>query len=129
MIMDSEGRRPDALGILRRLNSECQNCNDPDIGFLFDAAQEPDSAIAYLERYLSTHRVLRFDMDSWFLAPTYKRLAELYEAEGDAQKSAGYALKLVELWKTADADLQPIVEEARRRARRLSGEPIPTSPR
>ena len=129
MIAESEGRRDDALGILRRLNSDCDNCNDADIGFLFDAAQEPDSAIVHLERYLSTHRVLRLEIDSWFLAPTYKRLAELYEAKGERQKSAGYALELVQLWKHADADLQPIVEEARRRAQRLSSEVVPPARR
>jgi tetratricopeptide (TPR) repeat protein len=129
MIMNSEGRRADALAILRRLNAECENCNDADIGFLFDAAQQPDSAIAHLEAYLGSHATLLLEMDSWFLAPTYKRLAELYEAKGDAQKSTGHALRLVELWKAADPDLQPIVEQARRRAHRLSGEPIPATRR
>jgi tRNA A-37 threonylcarbamoyl transferase component Bud32/tetratricopeptide (TPR) repeat protein len=126
MILAGEGRHSEALSMLRRLNAECRNCHDPDIGFEFDAAQQPDSAIAHLERYVTTYNAYRIDADTWFLGPTYKRLSELYEAKGDRERSASYALKLVELWKAADPELQPIVEQARRRAERMSGEAAPS---
>jgi tetratricopeptide (TPR) repeat protein len=125
MIMNSEGRRAEALAMLNRLNADCENCYDAEIGFMFDAAGQPDSAIMHLERYVSSHRVERLQVDSWFLAPTYKRLAELYEDKGDLQKSATNAVKLIDLWKNADPDVQKYVEEARRRARRVEGRPLP----
>jgi hypothetical protein len=125
MILAGEGRHSEALTMLRRLNAECRNCHDPDIGFEFAAAQQADSAITHLERYVTTYNTFRIEQDTWFLGPSYKRLSELYEAKGDREKSAGYALKLVDLWKAADPDLQPIVEQARRRAQRMSGEPAP----
>ena len=122
LILASEGRRDDALAMYRRMNAECADCYEPDIGFLFDAAQQPDSALTHLERYIVVHNPLRVDKDIWFLGPTYKRLSELYEAKGERPKAAGYALKLVDLWKKADPELQPIVEQARRRAQRMAGE-------
>ncbi len=125
LILASEGRRPDAVAMLRRLNAECGNCEDAELAFLFDAAQQPDSAVAHLERYIGKYDIFRLERDTWFLGPAYKRLSELYEAKGERQKSVGYALKLVDLWKNADAELQPVVEQARRRAKRLGVEPAP----
>jgi serine/threonine-protein kinase len=127
LILASEGRRGEAVAMFRRLNGECGNCHDPDMGFVFDAAQEPDSAIAHLERYLGTYDVFRAEKDSWFLGPTYKRLSELYEARGERQKALSHAVKLVDLWKAADPELQPVVDEARRRARRMGGEQSPNN--
>jgi hypothetical protein len=48
-----------------------------------------------------------------------KRLGELYEAKGDAQRAASNYLAFIELWKNADPELQPKVLEARQRLAHL----------
>ena len=58
--------------------------------------------------------------DVFFLAATWKRLGELYEARADtAQAITAYA-RFTALWKDADADLQPRVAEVRRRLEGLT---------
>jgi hypothetical protein len=57
------------------------------------------------------------------LAPSLKRLGELYEAKGDRKKAAEYYGRFVELWKDADPELQPGVKEVRGRLARLAQEP------
>ena len=49
----------------------------------------------------------------------YERLADLYMDKGDKQKAARYAGKFVELWKDADAELQPRVQAKREMLRQL----------
>ncbi len=44
------------------------------------------------------------------MAPTYKRLGELYEERGERDEAVRYYSEFVELWKDADAELQPQVE-------------------
>ena len=53
--------------------------------------------------------------DANFLAFALRRLAELHDAKGDAQKALSYYARFVELWKDADPDLQPQVRKARAR--------------
>jgi hypothetical protein len=57
------------------------------------------------------------------LAPTYRRLGELYEERGDAARAKAYYGRLVDLWKDADPELQPVVRDVRARLARLSAEP------
>lgn len=49
----------------------------------------------------------------------YERLADLNMDKGDKQKAARYAGKFVELWKDADAELQPRVQAKREMLRQL----------
>ncbi len=51
-----------------------------------------------------------------------KRLGELYEERNDRDKAVEYYNELVELWKDADPELQPQVEDVRGRIARLEGE-------
>jgi len=97
---------------------------DPHFRFValaraFDAASQPDSAIVYFERYLTVPASVRTD-DMYFLAGTYKRLGELYDAGGERAKAASAFARFVELWKDADPEVQPKVREARARLTRLS---------
>jgi tetratricopeptide (TPR) repeat protein len=90
-----------------------------ELGRAFDLANQPDSAIAELEAYVNTPWESRPDADWYALAGTHKRLGELYDAKGDRQNAISHLSKFVELWKNADAELQPAVADAKRRLARL----------
>jgi tetratricopeptide (TPR) repeat protein/tRNA A-37 threonylcarbamoyl transferase component Bud32/TolB-like protein len=99
----------------------CTICMLPLMGIAYDNAQQPDSAISVLTRYVeSTALSNRTGSNQFFLAGSYKRLGELWEAKGNREKAAHYYGLFVDLWKNADADLQPKVAEVRKRLARLS---------
>ena len=81
----------------------------------FDQAGMPDPAIASFRAIRRHAEFLRNNDDALFPAGTHKRLGDLYEAKGDRAKAASYGAtfvdlwKFVELWKSADPDLQPKV--------------------
>jgi hypothetical protein len=68
----------------------------------------------------STSLIGRFNTDGAFLAGSYKRLGELWEAKGDRAKAAHYYAKFLDMWKDADAELQPAVAQVRKRLAQLS---------
>ena len=78
-----------------------------------------DSAIANLERYIAVTTPGRIQLDRWLLAPTHKRLGELYEAKGDNARAVTHYTEFVRLWEHADPDMQPKVAEVRARLERL----------
>jgi tetratricopeptide (TPR) repeat protein len=100
----------------------CTVCSQPVLGYAYDLSQQPDSAIAAFTRYTSSTSILsKMSSDQYFLALSYRRLGELWEAKGDKAKAAAYYTKFIDLWKNADADLQPKVLEAKKRLAKLSG--------
>jgi len=102
-------------------NGWCAACIHAPIARAFDDAGMPDSAIAAFERFLALPGgLLSHEMHPTYLAGTYKRLGELFEQRGDTARAVEYYDKFVALWDDADADLQPRVEEVRRRVARLS---------
>ncbi len=54
------------------------------------------------------------------LAGVYHRLDELYEQQKNPTKVAEHYRTFIDLWKGADAELQPRVAEARRRLQELT---------
>jgi eukaryotic-like serine/threonine-protein kinase len=119
----AEGRYLDAAHESQASNAAgvCGTCASALTAMSFDLAQQPDSAIAAFTKFVgSTSLNGRFDTDGFFLAGSYKRLGELWEAKGDRAKAASYYAKFIDLWKDADPDLQPRVAEVRRRLARLS---------
>ncbi|MFN2565986.1 MAG: BTAD domain-containing putative transcriptional regulator [Gemmatimonadaceae bacterium] len=131
-IAAAERRPVDAIREFRLADREpdgpadqCTFCLPLRLGRAFDIANMPDSAIAMYERYIATPHWARLVPDGWYLARIYERLGELYEARGDPRRAGFYYAKFVDLWKGADAELQPRVSEARRRLARLSGSPNP----
>jgi tetratricopeptide (TPR) repeat protein len=118
----AEGRYADAVRELRAaiLLPDCHGCSVAwPLGYVYDLANNPDSAIASYTRYIDRPERDPRD-DAIFLAGTHKRLGELWEAKGDARKAARHYAKFVELWKNADPELQPRVREVRQRLERLS---------
>jgi tetratricopeptide (TPR) repeat protein len=125
----AEGRQDDAIAAFRLLRDEGTGAlvGLSQLAEAYDRAGNADSALAYYERFVMTPamggppaplaggRAPR-------LGPSYKRLGELYEQRGDREKAVEYYNKLVELWKEADAELQPVVQDVKRRIGRLVGE-------
>jgi len=122
----AEKKAPDAVREFWKSDSlpdgpagECAWCVSVNIGRAYDVANQPDSAIAYFERFLNGLSPARQSADASYLAGLRRRLGELYEAKGDNQRAATNYLAFIELWKNADAALQPQVQEARKRLARL----------
>ena len=97
-------------------------CSLYELGRAFELAGQGDSALAVYERAVTVPDVFRLFNDYVWLAPTSKRMGELYEERGDTERAVEYYDKFVELWKDADDELQPIVRDVRDRIARLVGE-------
>ena len=123
-IAAARGRFAEAVSAFQASREEnvCATCGAFEIAQAYGKLAQPDSARVYYERYLATGGPLRVISDAHFLAASYQRLGELYEAKGDRKQAVEYYEKLVALWKKADPELQPIVKDARERVARLSGE-------
>jgi tetratricopeptide (TPR) repeat protein len=91
----------------------------PELARALDRAGRSDSAIATYERYLAALSADRVLVDMFELPNALLRLAELHEARGERAVAARNYLRFAKLWKNADPDLQPRVENARARAARL----------
>jgi eukaryotic-like serine/threonine-protein kinase len=126
-IAEAEGRLDEALAAYRSLyesDGQCGICGLYDMATIYDRQGQADSAHAALERLVThptTESVAGFERHA--LAPSYKRLGELYEGKGDKRKAADYYGKFVELWKRADPVLQPAVKDVRERLAKLAQEP------
>jgi tRNA A-37 threonylcarbamoyl transferase component Bud32/tetratricopeptide (TPR) repeat protein len=103
--------------------STCIVCVWPLEAHAFDLAGKSDSAIAVFTRFLEQPDVWRTGdafqvshmVDATWLAATYMRLGELWQARGDHAKAAKYYAAFVDLWQGADPELQPRVASARRK--------------
>lgn len=107
----AEDRPKDAIEPFRNTANAggCEYCGLTMLGMAFRAAQMPDSAIAYYRGYIDGAAMDRIGNDAWELAIAYENVAELYESVGDIENARKYAGLFVELWKDADAELQPRV--------------------
>jgi len=121
-VATAEGRLSDAVEEFRKRDEamSCPICGLPNLAFAYGQAGQPDSAIAVLERFITTPWMWRVFQDSWNLGPACEALAVLYEQSGDTQKALYYFGRFVELWDEADPELQPRVEAARRAISALS---------
>ena len=122
----AEGHAEEAIPMFRRADTEadgaptnCAFCLAMTLSRAYDAAGARDSAIANYERFLATPSTWRPNADAFLLAPTHKRLGELYEQRADFDRAAFHYAKFVELWERADPELQPQVADVRRRLDRV----------
>src|SRR5882762_8412001 len=118
----AEGRIQDAIRDYRRWYDEdgCAVCGLFLLGRAYEKAGERDSGVAVYERAVNTPGYFRAFEEQATLAPTYRHLGELYEQRGDTARARDYYGRFVELWKDADAVLQPEVREGRQRMARLT---------
>jgi tetratricopeptide (TPR) repeat protein len=103
-------------------SSGCIVCGLFEMAEVYDRLGQTDSALAILRRYVDTPGIGRVEDDPMNLAPTLKRLGELYEARGDRANALIYYGKFVDLWRDADPELQPAVRDVKSRIARLAGE-------
>jgi serine/threonine-protein kinase len=92
----------------------------PELGRLYQQLGEPDSALAVYRRYLAARSLTRVMADAFERGPTLEALGALYEQRGDRRLAVAAYGDFAELWREADARLQPRVEAARRRVSALS---------
>jgi tetratricopeptide (TPR) repeat protein len=124
LIALAEGRGREAVTALqafRRLEG-CEVCGLHDLGRAFEAAGQPDSALAAYERAANAPALFRAAQTSFTLPRTYQRLAELYEERGERAKALEYYNRFLDLWQNADPELQPLVRDVRSRVARFAGE-------
>jgi tetratricopeptide (TPR) repeat protein/tRNA A-37 threonylcarbamoyl transferase component Bud32 len=125
-VAEAEGRHRDAIAAYRKFNEEsgsCGTCGLYELGVVYDRLGQSDSALAVYEQLITTPTLNRLYNGGFSRAPSLKRLGELYEARGDRKRAAKYYEAFVDLWKDADAELQPGVKEVRGRLARLAQEP------
>ncbi|MEP6573516.1 MAG: FlgO family outer membrane protein [Gemmatimonadota bacterium] len=119
----AEGHAADAVRTLHRSDelSFCPVCSLPDLAHAFERAGQPDSAIAVYERYVTTPWSEWPNAGGEYRGSAYERLAPLLEARGDTLRAIKAYDRIATLWSGADAELQPLVENARRRSAALQG--------
>ena len=93
----------------------CPICALPDLARAYEVAGKPDSAIAMYERYVNAPWQRRYETDGIELGFAMKRLGELYQQQNDRAKAAAQYNALMQLWRGADAELEPLIADVRRR--------------
>ncbi|HEX5004080.1 MAG TPA: protein kinase [Gemmatimonadales bacterium] len=125
MLAQAEGRWRDAAMAFdaHRALARCPNCELWEAGWAWDRAGEPDSALARFESSVTLpDSRTNYVNATNEVAPTYRRLGEMYETRGDRTKALKYYGDFVDLWREADAVLQPQVAEVKARMAGLAGE-------
>lgn len=117
----ASGKLADAVQLLRAADSgSCVVCVLPDLAHAYDRSNNVDSAIVVYERYVNSFDDDHWQVDPVALAPALRRLGELFEKRGDNERAVYYYNQFLELWKHADAELQPQVRGARRHLTRIT---------
>jgi tetratricopeptide (TPR) repeat protein len=99
----------------------CPICALPDLARAYAVAGKPDSAIATYERYLRTSWQRRFETDATELGFAMERLGGLYQQQRDNAKAAALYTSLLQLWRRADSELEPLLADVRRRLEQTGG--------
>jgi eukaryotic-like serine/threonine-protein kinase len=104
----------------------CSPCGGYERAFALDQAGHADSAVAIYARIIQSPLTDQGGLEdgSWYPL-AHLRLGEYYQDHGDKAKALSYLTRFTEMWKGADADLQPKVSEAKVRIAELSGEKKP----
>jgi tetratricopeptide (TPR) repeat protein len=123
----AEGRYADALrdfwaadSTYDGPNGNCEMCVYDDVAYVHARAGAVDSAIFWYEKYLATPFFGRQNFESGAKPLLLKRLGELYETAGNAEKAALRYREFLALWDKADPRLQPKIDDVRHRLSRLA---------
>jgi hypothetical protein len=94
----------------------------PYLAAVYDEQAQTDSAIAIYERFVNSTSVdFAIFTDQYWQPAAFRRLGELYEKR-DPAKARTYYASFIELWKDADAVLQPQVNKVREKLRQLGAQ-------
>ena len=93
----------------------CPICALPDLARAYEVSGKPDSAIATYERYVNAPWQSRVDTDAIELGSALRRLGELYQQRNERVKAALQYSALIQLWRRADPELEPLLTDVRRR--------------
>jgi tetratricopeptide (TPR) repeat protein len=128
-VLEAEEKLPEALEAYREairlpnVGEDCRQCGDFYVGRVYDRLGQPDSALAAYDRAVHTTVLTRPAGATQVLGPTLRRMGELYEAKGEKERARDYYSQFVALWRDADSDFQPSVQEIKARLAKLSAEP------
>jgi serine/threonine protein kinase/tetratricopeptide (TPR) repeat protein len=122
MIALAAGRTSEAETELRQAAEThlCAMCPLPDLARVYEASGKRDSAIVAYERYRSSPWLWRYETDAVELGWIMKRLGELYEEKGVNAKAATAYSDLLQLWRHADRELEPVTIGVRRQLAHLT---------
>lgn len=117
-----EGNGDEALRQLRRAHAipgPCLICTDAEAGYVFDRLGYADSALV---RYtaVAAHPSVNVGIGSGWLPYVLERLGQLHDERGEFERAAEHYARFVEFWSDADPELQPRVQQARRRLDQLT---------
>ncbi len=113
-----EGRFADAVrdfAMVNDLSGQCTTCGLARLAQAWLRSGRPDSALAVYERMVSTQTAGLHNEDARWLPHAYRQLGELYDADNDIPNAIRHYGTFVELWRDADPELQPRVDEVRQR--------------
>ncbi len=116
---DLEGAIDDLMPLKVDCGSLCRLRVRYALGELYESQGDLASAAAEYEEYVTRTEVDRMREDGHRYPASILRLGQLHERLGNAEESALWYERFAELWKDADADLQPTVERARTKAAEL----------
>ncbi len=105
-------------------SSNWYNRGLPEAAMVYRRVQQPDSALALLERALETTSLtggIGYEV-GWY-PEALVALGELHEQKGHKDKAVDYYRTYINLMKDADAPIAAQVAEVRERVFRLTGEP------
>jgi hypothetical protein len=115
----AEKKYADAVREFRASGSRgCAECQTSDVAYTFDVAGLPDSALVEYTRFLKAPGMPVFQFAPW-LALAEKRSAEILDSKGKTAEALLHYQNFIQLWKNADAALQPQVQKARERVKEL----------
>lgn len=87
----------------------------PELARVYRALGQPDSAVAVYQRFLAVRSMSRLTADAFERGAALEALGGLYDELGDRERAAATFRQFADLWRDADASLQPRVAAARRR--------------
>jgi tetratricopeptide (TPR) repeat protein len=102
----------------------CNTCLTYHLAVAQQAAGDEDEALATLEAYLRSGGAFALWHDRQTLGPSFLMAAEIYESRGDNDRAIENYTRLIDLWKNADPEFQPFVDQARGRLDFLIGRQV-----
>jgi tetratricopeptide (TPR) repeat protein len=96
-------------------------------GYLLDRAGKTDSAQRIYQRVVDRPQFARTTNELTFYPVALLRLGEMYRANNDPVRARLYLNRFIDLWKSADPELQPMVRRAREALAALGDVPATSS--